>query len=117
MSVMAANSIEHGVLESRTICRDFGPDLASGETLTGTPTVTAENQGLVNGSSELTLATKAINSAGVFTDPADGRVVATSEGVTAVISGGTAGEQYRLTFTASTSAGRTLSLQALVRAW
>lgn len=76
----------------------FANLLASGETLTGTPTVTADKAGL-------TIGTPAVNAA-TFTD-LDGNTVAIGAGVQVRISGGTDGVDYRLEVSCGTTDSNT----------
>jgi hypothetical protein len=77
---------------------DFGNLLASGETLSSV-TVTATPSGL-------TIGTAAVQSS-AFTDEFTGATVAANEGAKVRISGGTAGTDYALKCTATTSGSNT----------
>lgn len=82
--------------ETRLAAVSFSGCLDSGETLTGTPTITATG---------LTLASKQV-SGGALT--IDGVSVPAGEAVTFTIAGGTAGTKYTITIVVSTTAGQTL---------
>jgi hypothetical protein len=77
---------------------DFGNLLASGETLSSV-TVTGTPSGLTIGSASV--------QASAFTDEFTGATVAANEGAKVRISGGTAGTDYVLKCTATTSASNT----------
>jgi hypothetical protein len=79
---------------------DFGPQLASGET------VSTVSCAAVSG---ITFGTPTVQSTS-FSDEEDGSTVAANEGVKMRISGGTSGTDYTLTMIAVTSAGNTLPL-------
>ena len=78
---------------------DCSNRLRSGETLGGTPTITASSSGLTVGTVTVTTAAATIN----------GSTVSTGQAVTFTLSGGTAGELYSLVFSSTTSAGQTIS--------
>ena len=84
--------------ESVLFGMDFGPLLASGETLSGV-TISASPAGLTIGSPSV--------QASAFVDEFTGSTVAANEGAKVRISGGTAGSDYVLTVTATTSGSNT----------
>lgn len=84
--------------------------LASGETITGTPTMSYLPTGL-NGADQLTFGTPVVNTQAVTYS--DGRVAAIGKAIQVRISGGTAknakdARAYSIKATFSTSAGNTL---------
>jgi hypothetical protein len=79
---------------------DFGPQLASGETLSSVSCAAV---------SGLTFGTPAVQGT-EFTDEFTGATIAANEGCKMRISGGTAGTDYTLTMVGSTSAGNTIPL-------
>lgn len=83
--------------ETRGAAVSFSGCLESGETLTGTPTVT--------GSADLTLGSKAVSVAAM---EINGVSVPAGEAVTFSVAGGTAGQKYTITVVVSTSTGQTI---------
>ena len=97
MPITAPQVVEKQPLETRKLSIDFSALLESGETLTGSPTVTSEK---LNGdATDLTVASIAINGALV----------------TFLLSGGTAGVYYRIEATTTTSQSQTLEGDAIIR--
>ena len=78
---------------------DMTDRLASSETLSGTPTV-------VDGTSVLTLSSKVVNST---TTTINGEGVAVGKAVLFVVAGGSAGTEYELTVSVTTSTSQTVS--------
>ena len=99
LSVAAVKVLVKASTESILFGFDFGPLLNTGETLTGTPTVTGSPSGLTIG----TPTVKATS----WVDYLTGETIAANEGAQCRISGGTAGSDYTLTATATTSDGNT----------
>lgn len=90
--------------------------LASGETITGTPTMAYTPNGMAGGDA-LTFGTPTVNATPV-TYP-DGRVAAVGKAIQVRISGGTArgtkdGRKYAVRATFDTSAGQTLVASAML---
>lgn len=81
--------------ETVPIAINYEPKLDSGETLSGTPTVTAS-------SSALTISSVAISTGSLTIS---GRTVAASQAITCLAAAGTAGVTYTLTAKANTSGG------------
>lgn len=79
--------------------------LATGETLGGTPTITASSSGLVISSVAVSTLAMTINSS----------TVVLGQAVTFVMSGGTAGELYSLLFSSTTSGGQTINERIALR--
>jgi hypothetical protein len=98
LSIGATRTLVKGSGESILFGFDFGPVLASGETLSSVS--------IAGSPSGLTIGTVTVQSSS-FTDEYDGSTIAANEGCKARISGGTAGSDYALTATATTSAGNT----------
>lgn len=97
MSTLTVNTIRvKSPNETRLAAVSFSGCLDSGETLTGTPTITC---------SGLTLGSKQV-SVGALT--IDGVSVPAGEAVTFTITDGTAGTKYTITIVVSTTAGQTL---------
>lgn len=84
--------------ETRLVGVSFSGCLDSGETLTGTPTVTGSPSGL-------TLASKQVSSTALTID---GVSVPSAEAVTFTVAAGTAGTKYTITIVVGTTAGQTL---------
>lgn len=106
MPVLSKDLREKHPSESRKYTINFGPLLGSGETLSGTPTVSATPSGL-------TLGSPTINSSTV-TDPVDGSTCAANEGVQVQVSSGTSGVEYILTVTATQSTNTLVSQHRLL---
>jgi len=79
--------------------------LGSGETLGGTPTITASSSGLVISSVAVSTLAMTINNS----------TVATGQAVTFVMSAGTAGELYTMLFSSTTSGGQTINERIAIR--
>lgn len=94
-TVWAIRPLTKAAVESLTEAFDLTALLASGETLTGTPTITATPAGL-------TIGTPAVNTT-ALTD-SDGNTIAIGKAIEVTISGGSAG-RYELTVSCGTSAG------------
>lgn len=99
LSIAATKVLVKGSTESVLFGFDFGPLLNAGETLTGTPTLSSSPSGL-------TIGTPAVKSTS-WVDYLTGETIAANEGYQARISGGTAGSDYTLTATATTSDSNT----------
>ena len=82
--------------ETRLVGVSFSGCLDSGETLTGTPTVTCTG---------LTLGSKQVSSTALTID---GVSVPSAEAVTFTVAAGTAGTKYTITIVVGTTAGQTL---------
>lgn len=99
---MASNTApqEHTVLlgEDRNVSVSFAGKLDAGETLTGTPSVTATPSGL-------TFSNEAVNDATVYVNGAN---VPAGKAVQFSVSGGAEGQSYTLTVSCGSSAGQTL---------
>ena len=80
------------VSEARTVAYNFEPELESGESLTGTPTIEGSPSGL-------TISNVGLNSAATTIS---GRPVAANQAVMGKVSGGAAGTTYTLKVTATT---------------
>ena len=80
---------------TRTYGVDFGRELPSGTTLSGSPSATATPDGL-------TISAVAIISS-MFTDVDDTTTIAANEGVSMLIAGGASGDKYELTTVCGTS--------------
>ena len=98
LSVAAERVLVKHPSESVLFGVDFGKLLASGETLSGV-TVTASPAGLTIGSPAVQVS--------AFVDEFTGLTVAANEGAKVRISSGTAGIDYTLTVTGTTSASNT----------
>ena len=85
--------------ESRVYGIDFTRLLATGETLTGSPTVTVSPSGV-------TASGAAVNSATFLDD--DGVTIAIGKGVQVRLAGGSDGADYLVTFSVGTSQSNTL---------
>ena len=96
--IAAERVLEKHSGESVLFGMDFGTLLASGETLSGV-TISASPAGLTIGSPSV--------QASAFVDEFTGSTVAANEGAKVRISGGTAGSDYVLTVTATTSGSNT----------
>jgi hypothetical protein len=94
MSNETSDPLSKHASAERTYGFDFSPQLKTGETLTGTPTITATP------ADELTIASVQVNSSH-FDDPDGNTSIAASKGVTAKISGGESGTVYTLVVTAT----------------
>ena len=79
--------------------------LGSGETLGGTPTITASSSGLVVSSVAVSTIAMTINNS----------TVSLGQAVTFVMSSGTAGELYSLLMSSTTSGGQTINERIAVR--
>lgn len=84
--------------EVRTCAMRMTPELATGETISGTPTITSSPSGLTFGSIAATGSQMRI----------DGVLTPTGQGVTFTVSGGTSGQTYTITVSCSTSASQTV---------
>lgn len=87
--------------ESLVYSFDFADVLPDGATLTGTPTVSAANQGLVAGSTALTITAAALGSGNTE--------------VTARIGGGTKDENYQVMAVCADTAGNTLAVDFILQ--
>ena len=96
-SIAATRVLVKGSGESILYGFDFGPLLASGETLSSVSI--AAVSGLTIGSATVQTSS--------FTDEFDGSTIAANEGCKARISGGTALSDYTIVLTAATSASNT----------
>ena len=85
--------------ETLNVAVDMTERLASGETLSGTPTITAS-------STDITLSSKVVNSS---TTNINGNSVAVGKAMQCAVAGGVAGNTYYMTFTCGTSASQTVS--------
>ena len=85
---------------------DYTHLLASGETLTGTPTVTAEIEGTGAEATGLTLSAKAVNT--VAKTKRNG-TIAIGKGIEVRIAGGTDGVTYRIESSCGTTASNTFA--------
>lgn len=92
MTIACKEQHQKSAGETLNVVVDCTDMLVSGETLTGTPTVTCTG---------LTLASKAVNS-GALTDP-DGDTIAIGKAVQFSVAGGTAGTRYEIDVTVSTT--------------
>lgn len=97
-SVSAVTAITKHPSESVLYAIDFTELLASGETLSGTPTVAGSPSGL-------TIGTPAVNTGTVVDD--EGNTIAIGKAVQVRISGGTADTDYELTVSCGTTASDT----------
>lgn len=84
--------------EVRTCAMRMQPEMATSETITGTPTIASSPSGLTFGSITVTAAAMRI----------DGVLTPTGQGVTFTVSGGTSGQTYTITVSCATSAGQTI---------
>lgn len=91
--------------ETRNAAVAMSGCLDSGETLTGTPTIT-------DAANVLTLTNKAVSGA---TLTIDGVSVPAGEAVTFTVAGGTDGTLYTITITCGTSAGQTVRRKVKLR--
>ena len=97
-SVQATSARTKHPSESIAYAIDFTSLLSTGETLTGTPTVSGSPTGL-------TIGTPAVNTATIIDD--EGNTVAIGKAVQVRISGGTDSIDYSLTISCSTTASDT----------
>ena len=97
-SIAATRILVKGSGESILFGFNFGPLLASGETLSSV-TIAGSPSGLTIGSAAV--------QGTAFTDEFDGSTIAINEGCKVRISGGVALSDYTLTLTAATSASNT----------
>lgn len=88
--------------DTLNVAVDASDMLSSGETLTGTPTVTCTG---------LTLASKTVNSS-ALTDN-DGNTIAIGHAVQFSVAGGTAGTRYEIDVTASTTSSPAQTINRL----
>lgn len=91
--------------ESLLLYMDFTKRLNTGETLTGTPTITsAEEFPNAGGATDLTISSPAVTSSAITTNYG---TIAVGKGVQFRVVGGTDGKTYRIQVSCATSASNT----------
>jgi hypothetical protein len=102
MTISANEKHIKGATETLNVALSLSDMLSSGETLTGTPTVTCTG---------LTLASKTVNSS-ALTDN-DGNTIAIGHAVQFSVAGGTAGTRYEIDVTVSTTSSPAQTINRL----
>ena len=104
MAIEATQRNTVSVGDTEVVYINFGDVLASGETLTGTPTAVEQT------TADLTIASVAVTTA-TYIEPGSGVTVAIGEALTFAVSGGTAANSpYTIRCTATTTSTPTRTL-------